>query len=136
MSHRLIVRSLMHCMLAAIFTACSSAPTIEQLASTDYGPKPENYQELVKTYLADRLFDPYTAVYTHWNGPKRGYFGNRTLGFKYGYAVCVGVNAKNQFGGFAGVQSYYFIIRNGAVIQSEFGEDAAAACSHIDAQEK
>lgn len=115
-----------------MLAGCASAPTPQQIAATDYGPYPVNFQDIVKGQLRVALRDPYSAVYEYWIGPTKGYWGNRTLGYTAGYAVCVGVNSKNAFGGYGGTTPYFFVIRDGRVVASETDEDeAAAACSQL-----
>src|SRR5208337_1227657 len=45
---------------------CAVRPIPEQIASADYGPYPENYQEVIKNYYSKVLFDPH-GVYTYEN---------------------------------------------------------------------
>jgi hypothetical protein len=76
--------------------------------------------------LGRELFDPYSAVYSDWRGPRAGYAGDRLTGFAYGYEVCVEVNAKNRLGAYVGSRPYLFVIRNGAVVKSYGGGDPNA----------
>jgi len=100
---------------------CSSGLSQEEIATVDFGPLPENYQDLIKRHMADptkafHLMDPYSAVYRFeqpykgkvWNGLLRG-------GNQYGWVVNAWVNAKNNFGAYVGEQKYEFLIRDGVV---------------------
>ncbi len=108
-------------LLICSFSACVTVPTQEQIANADYGPYPDNYQEIIKSYMENRLFDPYSAVYSNWSGPAQGYSGGRLVQTSYGYRVCVDINAKNRTGGYVGKKRHYFVINNGRIIQ-DLGE--------------
>ena len=74
------------------------------------GSYPYNYQTLVKQYLEDKLFDPYTAYYK-FESPSVSNYKN--------YGAWVGkvmINAKNRMGGYTGYASYWYIIVNGNVL--------------------
>ena len=111
-------------LLAALLGACATAPSAGEIANADYGVYPSGYQETVKNYMAASLFDPYTAVYENWRGPAQGYSGGNFVKIEFGYRVCVDINAKNRMGGYVGRKRYYFLIRNGAVVQ-DLGEYGA-----------
>lgn len=98
-------------------SACATVPTSKQLSEADYGSYPNNYQDLVKTYYSQVLFDPYTAHYRWIKPPYSGYFS--AFGqFEYGYIVHVGINAKNRMGGYVGEKQEALLIKNGMVIKS------------------
>jgi hypothetical protein len=103
-------------------SACVTPPTREQIRTANYGPVPENYQEIVKSNMKGTLFDPYTAVYDNWTGPVKGAYAQDYQGNTfYGYAVCVDINSKNQMGGYVGSRPYYFTLINGTVVHREGG---------------
>ena len=108
-------------LLAVLLGACASPPYAEEIANANYGAYPSDYQETVKNYMAAFLFDPYTAVYENWRGPSLGYSGGNFVKTEFGYQVCVDINAKNRMGGYVGRKRYYFLVRNGAVVQ-DLGE--------------
>jgi hypothetical protein len=118
-----VLISLTAAFLICSISACATMPTQEQIANADYGPYPDNYQEIIKTYMENLLFDPYSAVYSNWQGPAQGYSGGRLIQTAYGYRVCVDINAKNRMGGYVGKKRQYFLINNGRVVQDlgEFG---------------
>ena len=37
----------------------------------------------------------------------------------YGYSVCAEANARNSFGGYTGMTTRWFLIRNGRIVRSE-----------------
>ena len=110
-------------LILSVFIGCASAPTAEDIKSADYGPHPDNYEQIIKDYFSTKLFDPYTAKYTFTN-PRKGY--NRLGGLKYGWYVCGTVNAKNRFGGYVGAKPFYVLIHYGIVVKEtdDFGDSA------------
>lgn len=90
------------------------------LASADYGPFPDNYQELIKDHVGPQLKDPESARY-RFTEPVKGYIRKAPIqGGKpanYGYVATVWVNAKNGFGGYTGEQGYRFLLKNGVVME-------------------
>ena len=101
---------------AFMLIGCAARLTPEQIAAADYGPKPENYQEIVKSLFAKSLFDPESARY-EFQEPRRGYMQDEPP--KFGWAVCGTVNAKNRFGGYAGRQAYFVLIHHGKIVGYE-----------------
>lgn len=93
-----------------ILSGCAKAPTREEFYKADFGPKPDNYEQLVKDYYFTKLFDPYSAQYT-FAQPHKGWL--RFGGGTYGWYVCGTVNSKNRFGAYVGARPFYFMIRDG-----------------------
>ncbi|WP_298439215.1 hypothetical protein [Geobacter sp.] len=95
-------------------TGCAAIhkPSPEEVKNANYGSYPREYQEVIKSYFEQTLIDPYSAVYSRWRGPSKGYMYDIT-GAYFGYRVCVDVNAKNRMGGYTGNQPYFFVIVNG-----------------------
>ncbi|MGE3978878.1 MAG: hypothetical protein AB7F94_15025 [Nitrospira sp.] len=90
--------------------------TPEQIASADYGtvPVPPAYQDAIKGYMQEILFDPRTARYRFVGEPQRGYaylLGRRKPPV-FGYLVHVEIDAKNLKSRYTGEQPYRFFIRN------------------------
>jgi len=113
---RLIRLSIM-VFIILVLSACATVPTPKQLSEADYGSYPNNYQEIVKAYYSQVLFDPYSAHYRWIKPPYSGYFS--AFGkFEFGYIVHVGVNAKNRMGGYVGEKQEALLIKNGMVINS------------------
>lgn len=103
------------------FQGCSTPPpTAQQLASADYGPFPHQFQVKLATYLQATLKDPDTAKLSAPIGPARTYAGLSAP--VYGWGVCMGVNAKNSFGGYTGPKQYFFLFRNGEIAMVERAE--------------
>lgn len=111
--------------LIVIITACATPqPSQQQIMNADYGDYPENYQEIIKNFMEQRMFDPYSAVYTNWTTPTKAWYGGKWYSgkqIKYGYKVCVDINGKNKLGGYVGYQLFYFLIKDGYVIAVQGG---------------
>ena len=120
-------------MVLAMFAAgCAKAPTPDELAKANYGSYPGDYQEVVKRYMNAILKDPSSARYDFYKGPSRAWHRPSLLiggdgSTKFGYAVCVGVNAKNSFGGYTGMKPHYLMVRNGSVIAHVSGDSGIMA---------
>jgi len=89
----------------------------EDIAQADFGVFPTNFEADIKNLMAQRLKDPYSAVY-RFGTPRRGYCQDGlAVGHKkhFGWVVAVGVNAKNAFGAYVGEEIHYFLIAEGRV---------------------
>lgn len=106
-------------LIGAALSACATPPTAQQVASADYGPFPDSYQETIKTYMASVLKDPDSARFDFSRTPVKAWYGYGEKTF--GWATCAGVNAKNSYGGYTGSQPSYFFMRNGYVQQARHG---------------
>lgn len=118
--------------LAVFATGCAKAPTPEELAKANYGTYPGDYQEVIKRHMNLVLKDPASAQYNFYKGPSQAWYSPSPLvggdgSTKFGYAVCVGVNAKNSFGGYTGMKPSYFLVRNGSVIARLIGDSEFVA---------
>ena len=103
--------------LAGTLFGCAHLPTPEEIAHADYGPFPDNYEQIVKIYYSSVLKDPNSAIYKEITSPRTWALGNRLEGAKFGYLVCVTLNAKNSYGGYVGYKTDALLIRNSAVIE-------------------
>src|SRR6185437_618131 len=106
-------------LLLLLTLGCITSPipvTPEQIASADYGtvPVPPAYQDAIKGYMQEILFDPRTARYRFVGEPQRGYaylLGRRKPPV-FGYLVQVEIDAKNLKGRYTGERSYRFFIKD------------------------
>ncbi len=121
---RSILLSIVICFAMCSLLSCVTMPTQEEVSKADYGAYPNNYQEVIKNYMENLLFDPYSAVYANWRGPVQGYSGGRFIQTAFGYRVCVDINAKNRMGGYVGKKLFYFLIYNDHIVQ-QFNEFSA-----------
>jgi len=101
----------------ALLPGCKTPPTMEEKGAVDYGPRPDNYEQIVRDYLKPKLVDPAAAIIEFRAGPKQ-LFQQETIlrPLQYGWAVCVFVNDKNRSGAFDGFNPMVFYINNGKVI--------------------
>lgn len=93
---------------------CARPPSPEEMASWNYGPYPENYEEIIKTAMVRYLVDPYSAQY-HFQGTPTQRWLSKPLGggIEYGWGGTVLINAKNRMGGYVGAKEFAYIIRDG-----------------------
>jgi hypothetical protein len=98
----------------------------EQLASVDYGPRPQRWKEEIRSYLGIRLTDPTAALIEFRNEPQQ-LFQRRTLvrAQQSGWAVCVWVNDKNRRGAYDGFYPMSFVLRNEKIAAVNGGPDDA-----------
>jgi hypothetical protein len=80
---------------------CYARPTPEQVAASDPGPYPDNYEDLVRAAFQYTLFDPFSAQYQIAT-PEKGGAGIPRDGIRYGWYVKGLVNTKNRFGSYVG----------------------------------
>lgn len=105
-------------LLAAVLAGgCKAPPTKEETLAVDYGPRPDNYQEIIRDYLKIRLRDPVAAVIEFKTGPTQMYQQDTLLRpLRYGWAACVWVNDKNREGAYEGFFPMVFYIRDGKAV--------------------
>lgn len=112
--------------LLAALAGCDTTVTKEEMATADYGPRPVNYQDEIKSYLSLRLTDPKDAVVEFRNEPKILYQrGTGVRGEQYGWGVCVWVNDKNKRGAYEGFYPMSFVLRNEKIVAVNGGPDDA-----------
>jgi len=120
----------------ALLAACQSPPfTAEQIAALDYGPRPQNYEQIVRDFLQARMNDPSFALIEIKAGPAPLY---QTDTFsrerQYGWAVCVMVNQRDPRGFYAGYPMVIYI-RDGKVVARDGGGlERAAGVGYASAQ--
>jgi len=114
--------------LTILLFSCAHAPTSEEIQSADYGPYPDNYEDVIKSYYSRSLFDPYSAIYTFDMSPRKGWASGMS-GASYGWVVCGTLNGKNRYGGYVGAKPIYVMIRYGSVAMAEEGYLANSYCS-------
>ena len=100
--------------LAACIGGCAKPPTPEEVERAEYGPRPDEYQEIVKGKFNTMLKDPYSAVYQFHGRPVKGYIIKNGKA-DFGWVGNVSVNAKNSFGAYAGAKMYQYLIWGGIV---------------------
>jgi len=113
----------------ALLAACQSPPlTSEQIAALDYGPRPENYEQIVRDYLKPRLNEPTFAVIEFKAGPTPLYQKDVLLRERqYGWAVCVMVNERDPRGIYLGFYPMVVYVRRGEAVAANGGALERAA---------
>lgn len=87
------------------------------MAGADFGPKPENVQEVITPHLRHVLFDPESvSLFAVTSAPEK--CGKKCgMGTPvYGWCTSVEYNAKNRLGGYVGLAKHTYMVRNGKVI--------------------
>ena len=121
-------RILIILMAGVLLSGCATMPTREQIANIDYGsPISIDYEQAIKQYCSNVLFDPYSAVY-EFSSPQQYWLkeaplmGGRLLS---GYIVFVNINAKNRMGGYTGTKRWGFLFRDNSIIKAIDPEEMA-----------
>jgi hypothetical protein len=105
----------------AFAAGCKNPPTQAEMAAYNYGPRPENYEKLVRDYLSPELHDP-SAIVEFKAGPRELFQQETSLRpLQYGWGVCVWVNEKDSKGNYEGAYPMVFFIRDGAVVARNGG---------------
>ncbi|HEX7053422.1 MAG TPA: hypothetical protein VF211_05735 [Burkholderiales bacterium] len=112
--------------LAALLAACDTTVTKEEMATAEYGPRPEHWQEEIRNYLSLRLSDPKEAKVEFRAGPKLLYQrGTLLRGEQYGWGVCVWVNDRKD-GEYQGYYPMTFLLRDEKIVHVNGGPDDGA----------
>ena len=120
-----------------LLAGCQSPlPTREELEVLDYGPRPEDYEKIVRDYLRTRLVEPDFALIEFKAGPKPLYQKETVLRARqYGWAVCVMINDKDRRGAYEGFYPMVLYIRDGKVVAANGdGLERAAGVRYAHAQ--
>jgi hypothetical protein len=121
----------------AALAGCQSAPlSSEQIAALDYGPRPEDYEKIVRSYLRTRLSEPNFALIEFRAGPAPLYQRD-TLSRKreHGWAVCVTISDRDPRGAYDGPYPMVVYIRGGQVVAADGGGlERAAGLRYAHAQ--
>jgi len=115
------------CLVALFVGGCATTPTAGQLANEDYGPYPEQYQDIIKNHFMGTLIDPESVRFRFGENPTRGWLAvftdastpfEKDFGWKnkFGWRGKVSVNAKNRMGGYTGFKEFTYLIKYGIVI--------------------
>ncbi|MBX5149579.1 hypothetical protein HJB78_00980 [Rhizobium lentis] len=98
--------------LVALMTACmtASADAQPKAKQTPQAMIPANYKAQIKERLKTTLVDPYTLRDLEITDPQPiPYFGSSYPG------VCLRFNPKNNYGAYAGMQTYIVYFKGGAM---------------------
>lgn len=119
------------CAVACLVAGCATKPTDAEFNSADFGTYPTGFKETITTYLQQVLKDPESAKLKFLNEPKKAWSGLDGQS-RYGYAVCVDINAKNSFGAYTGFDTSFFLIRDNKITASRIGDGDKYQQSFID----
>jgi len=111
---------------ATLIAGCKEPPTKQEVAAVDYGPRPENYEQIVRDYTAAKFPDPRTATIEFKAGPGQLYQQPTALRpLKYGWAVCAFYKDSFTVGAYGGFRPIVFFIRDGVIVgtNNEPGDD-------------
>jgi hypothetical protein len=108
----------------ALTGGCKTPPNQTEMQAYDYGPRPENYEKLIRDYLWPKLLDPGNAIVEFKAGPKQLFQQNTALRpLQYGWGVCVWVTDKNTRGAYDDPFPMVFFIRNEKIVAANGGSD-------------
>lgn len=121
---------------AFLLTACATPPpdpSPAEIADGNYGPYPTNVRAIIMEHLRDILLDPYSAVVTIEQGPAKKW--SKTIDdIYYAYGVCASINAKNAYGAYIGVETFFFNIKDDRVANMYRGTAAETKCYELSQQ--
>src|SRR5258708_14755274 len=102
---------------AALTSGWKKPPTQSEMAAYESGPRPDNYEKLIRDYLFNKLLDPDNAIVEFKAGPKQLFQQETALRpLQYGWGVCVWINDKNTRGAYDGPYPMVFFIRDGKIV--------------------
>ena len=103
---------------------CKNPPTQEEMAAYNYGPRPDNYEQLIRDYLQPKLSDPAGAIVEFKAGPRELFQQETALRpLQYGWGVCVWINEKTPKAAYEGAYPMVFFIRDGKIAAVNGGSD-------------
>jgi hypothetical protein len=111
-------------LLMLALLGCDTTVRRSEVQSVDNGPKPQRWQQEIRSYLDIRLTDPKSAIVEFRTEPKPLYQRDSGLRARqYGWAVCVWVNDKNRQGAFEGFYPMTVFIRDEKIVAVNNGPD-------------
>jgi hypothetical protein len=96
-------------------TNCGGPIQSDSGPSRDPGPFPNDYKSILAQEIKRTYFDPHSLRDVSISTPIAGNLPHTVTG----WVVCMEANGKNRMGGYVGLKTYGFLIRNGVVIYSE-----------------
>jgi len=128
--------ALLFAVLVASLGACQAPLTRESIAALDYGPRPDDYEKIVRDYLQPRLVEPVYARIELKTEPKPLYQKEAlALARDHGWAVCAMITDKDRRGAYEPPYPMVFYIRDGKVAATNGnGLERAAGVRYAEAQ--
>ena len=115
----------------------SPPPSREEIAALDYGPRPENYEQVARDYLETRLVAPEFAIIQFKTEPRPLYQKNAVFwrDRQYGWAFCLMVRDKDRRGAYEEPYPMVLYLRGGKVVAANGdGLERAAGVRYAHAQ--
>lgn len=107
-----------------MLAGCDTSVRRAEVESVDYGPKPQRWQQEIRSYLNIRLTNPKDAIVEFRTEPKVLYQRDTVARARqFGWATCVWVNDKNREGNFEGFYPMTFFIRDEKIVAVNNGPD-------------
>lgn len=103
-------------LLSLLLIGCGTfpVPSQKQWDTADFGTYPENYEEIAKQYIRENFNDPNSITDFEVAPPVKAYtWADDTKTILFGYKIVFKCNAKNAYGGYTGIDSHRFFVRNG-----------------------
>ncbi|PHM46625.1 hypothetical protein [Xenorhabdus miraniensis] len=88
-----------------LVTGCVSPMTKQEIGNAKYDDLPANYQETLRSIIANTLKDPDSAKYKFHDARLAYTPASRNVA----YVVPVEINAKNSYGGYTGYKTRYYV---------------------------
>jgi hypothetical protein len=111
--------------------ALLSGPPLEVQNKADYGPKPENFEQLVREHFYNQLIDPGSAMY-QFKEPGKAWLTHAKFDpphyAVFGWRICGLINSKNRYGGYVGWKPFFVFVSNGKIMDSQIGSRAYDFC--------
>jgi hypothetical protein len=118
------MRKIAAAFLFLALAGCDTTVRRDEVASVDYGPKPQRWREQIKSYLDIRLTSPKEAIVEFRTEPKHLYQRETAVRARqYGWATCVWVNDKNREGAFDGFYPMTVFLRDENIVAVNNGPD-------------
>lgn len=113
------------CALVILSAGCAPATKPEpepmtniDFSKADYGNPPADYKLKIKSWLESNLKDPESAKVSEPTALRKEVaFENKQAIF--GYTTCMGINAKNSYGGYTGIKGYWFFFHKGRIVRAQ-----------------
>ena len=110
---------------AMILAGCQTGVSKEELASVNYGPKPDGWQQEIRSYLGIRVPDASTMQIQYKSEPQQMVQKETAVRDRqWGWATCVFVD-ENHPKGYQGLYPMTFFFRDNKIVAVNGGPDDA-----------
>lgn len=94
-------RMLLSALCLGVLSGCASKPTQQELSDLDYGPAPDNHEEIFREIMQIRARAPDDLQVRNVQRPKKVWV-KQSEGIEYYYLICGEFNDKNSLGEYMG----------------------------------